>query len=705
MTDLSRSGDFTRGDSLSRLLIDICADRELQSRVSSDAGFVELAQRHGVIPLLAEHVDDPLVRAIEARETARRSVLKDHLAQILTGLDDAGVRAVVLKGPAVASRYRNPRHRPFSDIDILVPEGQVEMALDLLGEYMGTVRVPAKRPKADKRDVLMRDPSGVVFNCDLHWDLFSYTQLRRSAEGATAEAWKRAERVPESPLGPLWEIPQVFRLAFLSSHAVLDHRFRLILFRDFFELAKQPIDWDELALVADRWGLRSTTYLALWLSKEMLGADIDEGFLDRLRPTSSPLSYLEWALPRTDVVRFDGHRPHPVNLASVLLNDSLLGRLSLLARAPAAFPAWKRRVEAENDRPDSPRTLIVVSTDRRRGAEVFTERLRAGLLQRGWVIEAVALHGSGEPQGADIAALVPEHVKSRGRVDWTVLGALRRKVRSYRPELIVANGGATLRYSLAARIGTGAHVAYIGIGEPNYWIRSGFSRWANRLMLRRADAVLTVSETTARQLISLEPAIAAKTSTTFTAVPDELFGVEDMDSDGRLRVVMLGSLSPEKDPLLALNAVMSIPEAVIRFVGDGPLRSVMEHHVESHRMTDRVLFTGSVEEVEPHLAWAQVLILTSDSEGLPGVILEAGAAGRAVVAVDVGGVSEAVIDGEGGFVVGRDLDQLVKALRRLDADRGLLAKMGKAGREHVRSRFGLAEVVERYRSILRDVGR
>jgi glycosyltransferase involved in cell wall biosynthesis len=122
-------------------------------------------------------------------------------------------------------------------------------------------------------------------------------------------------------------------------------------------------------------------------------------------------------------------------------------------------------------------------------------------------------------------------------------------------------------------------------------------------------------------------------------------------------------------------------------------------------MTDRVLFTGSVEEVEPHLAWAQVLILTSDSEGLPGVILEAGAAGRAVVAVDVGGVSEAVIDGEGGFVVDRDLDQLVKALRSLDADRGLLAKMGKAGREHVRSRFGLAEVVERYRSILRDVGR
>jgi len=705
MVDLSRTGDFTRGDSLSRLLVDVCADRIVEERISSDAGLLELAQRHGLIALLADLVDDPLVRAIRARETARRRVLQKHLQQILIDLDAAGIRAVVLKGAAIASRYRDPEHRPYSDIDILVPEGQVSDALDRLSKYPGTLRVPAKRPKADKRDILMRDESGVVFNCDLHWDLFSYTQLRRSAEGATAEAWERAEYIPDSGMGPLWDIPEAFRIVFLSSHSVLDHRFRLILFRDFLELAKRPIDWDQVDVVAHRWGLRSTTFLALWLSREMLGADIDRGFLASVRPKSAPIGFLEWALPRTDVVRFDGHRPRPINLASVLLNDSPGERLSLLARAPSAFPAWQRRVKAEEDRAGSPRTLIVVSTDRRRGAEVFTERLRAALLRRGWVVEAVALRGFEDVERADVEALVLDSQSTGGRVDWSVIRALRRKVGAYRPDLIVANGGATLRYSLAARLGTKASLAYIGIGEPNYWIRSGFSRWVNRLMLRRTDAVLAVSDATAEQLVALEPSIADRTTTTFTAVPDELFEVEELDPNGPLRVVMLGSLSREKNPLLALTAVTSIRDAQLRFVGDGPLRSDLEREVDLSGLTDRVRFTGSVEDVQPHLEWAQLLVLTSESEGLPGVILEASAAARAVVAVDVGGVREAVVDAESGLVVDSDLEQLVGALQTLDSDRSLLAKMGRAGRDHVRSRFGLAEVVERYRSALEGLRR
>lgn len=705
MADLSHDARFTHGDSLSRLLVDLCADREIDGPVSAGAGLLEMAQRHGLMSLLADRVDDPMVRAINARESARRRVLRRHLSQILSELHEAGVRAVVLKGPAVASRYRNPGHRPYSDIDILVPDNQVEEALERLSRYPHTERVPAKRPKADKRDVLMRDESGVVFNCDLHWDLFSYTQLRRSADGATTQAWDRAVHLPDSGLGPCWELPDEFRIAFLASHAVLDHRFRLILFRDFFELTTKPIDWETLASVAERFGLCSTTYLALWMAREMLGAPVDADFLASIRPRSAPLSFLEWSLPRTDIVRFDGHRPHPINLASVLLNDSPRERLSLLVRAPSAFPAWRRRVAAEQGHSETPRTLIVVSTDRRRGAEVFTERLRIGLLQHGWVVEAVALRGYGEERRATIEPLVSDGDAKRSRFDWSVVRALRRKVKTYRPDLIVANGGATLRYSLAARIGSAAAVAYVGIGEPDYWIRSRFSKLANRLMLRRVDAVLAVSDATAEQLVALEPSIEDRTSTTYTAVPDELFAVGEVDRDGPLRLVMVGSLSPEKDPMLAVRAMASLPDATLRFVGDGPLRDDLQREVERRALAERVTFTGPVADVTPHLEWAHLLLLTSRSEGLPGVILEASAAGRPVVAVDVGGVREAVLDGETGLVVDRDLDRLVAALRTLDADRAMLAKMGAAGRGHVRSRFGLADIVERYRSVLVELSR
>ena len=669
-----------------------------------EAGLVELAQRHGLVAVLAEQVEDPLVRAIEAREAARRGVLDRHLIEVLTLLDKAGVQAAVLKGPAVGARYRKPSLRPYSDIDILVPRHQIEKALQYLSEYPGTFSIPAKRPKADKRDVLMRDESGVFFNCDLHWDLFSYTQLRKSASGATEAAWAEAVKISDSPLAPSWRIPESYRLAFLASHAVLDHRFRLILFRDLLEVARRGVAWEELDKVAHQWGLRSTTYLALWLSRELLGAEIDSRFLSSLRPSSAPLRFLEWALPRTDIVRFDGHRPHPVNLASVLLNDSSRERLSLLVRAPSAFPGWKRRVATDRGAQGTPRTLIVVSTDRRRGAEVFTERLRAGLQNKGWVVEAVALYGSGEDQRADIEAIVEETKHARGRLDWSVIRSLRGKIKSYRPDLILANGGATLRYSLASSFGMGADVAYLGIGEPAYWIRSRLSKWANKAMLRRTDWVLAVSDATRRQLIDLEPSIESRSTTTYTGVPDDLFEVPEIDPEGPLRVVMVGSLSQEKDPFLAVDAVASIGESQLRFVGDGPLLDDLRRYVESSGLSERVAFVGSVPDVRPHLEWAQVLILTSKTEGLPGAVLEAGAAGRVVVALDVGGVREAVLDGESGFVVARDAALVSRALERLDSDRGLLVKMGAVGRRYIRSRFGLSETIERYHAALKELG-
>jgi glycosyltransferase involved in cell wall biosynthesis len=704
MTDTRRPGKFTRHDSLSELLVDLTAGRLHDREVRIAPGAVELAQRHGLISLLADVTRDDLVTAIRARESARRQVLEVHLRKTLELLAESGIPAAVLKGPSIAARYRRPRYRQFSDIDLLVPEPKVTGALDALSDYPNTLRVPPKRPKADKRDVLIEDDSGVRFNLDLHWDLFSYSQLRNSADGATEAAWEAAYFDTDSSMGPVWEIPDSYRIAFLATHAMLDHRFRLILLRDFFEIAREGIDWADLEQVSRQWGLRSTTYLALWLSKKAVGAEVEEAFLDAVRPSSLPVAYLESALPRTDIVRFDGHRPHPVNLASVLLHDSPRAQLSLLVRAPRAFPAWRRRVATDEVAASMPRTLIIVSTDRRRGAEVFTERLQDGLVRRGWVAEAAALRGTTEESSADVEVLTPAADVAGGRLDWRVLLGLIRKIRTFRPDLIVANGGSTLRYGFLATLASSIRLAYISIGEPDYWIRSKLSRWANRLMLRRVDLILTVSEETKRQTIGLEPRVAARVHTTWTGLPDEMFRIGRGDADGPLRILMVGSLSHEKDPGLALSAVVRLPQAKLRFVGDGPLRDELVELSDQLGVSDRVEFMGSVQDVNPHLEWAHVLLLTSRSEGLPGAILEAGAAGIPTVAVDVGGVSEAVTDGAGGFVTERDPDAIAAALTKFDEDRTLLAQMGSQARADAREKYAMDPVVDRYARLLAGLG-
>ena len=290
-----------------------------------------------------------------------------------------------------------------------------------------------------------------------------------------------------------------------------------------------------------------------------------------------------------------------------------------------------------------PRVLILAASDRRRGAEVFTEHLRDGLAESGWEVDALGLVASGGEVTAHFDTLVT-HDPS-GRFDLSIASALRRRLSSFDPDVVIANGGATLRYSLAARLGLGVEVVYIGIGEPAYWIRSKLSRWLNRVMLRATDVVVAVSETTRRQLIDLEPAVEAKSVTIHPGVGPELTTSRHDVAPGPLRVLMVGNLSSEKDPSLALRAVSVVGGAELRYVGDGPLTDGLAEEAKRLGISQRVQFTGSVDDVRPHLEWAHVLILTSLTEGLPGVILEASAAGVPVVSVDVGGVREAVLDG------------------------------------------------------------
>ena len=697
---VSPDKSWTRGDPVSRALLDLAAGQDPPADLHISSGLIELAQRHGLIGMLATHTHDDFVRAVWARELARKTVMEQHLVRLLSELHEAGVRVALLKGPGIAESYRAPQLRSFSDLDLLVPPSQLDDALRIVGGDEAAVEVPAKRPRADKRDIVFQDRSGVKFNVDLHWDLFLYSQLRGRAKGATDAAWKEANQRPDSPWGPLWEIPAPYMTAFLSAHAVLDHRFRLILFRDFLELNLRGVDYDALERVATDWGLRSTTYLALWMSRAAFGVQVPQDFLASIRPTSVALTFLEIALPRTDLARFDGHRPHPANLATVLLNDSQSESFLLLLRAPGAFPRWRRRVESDHESGAPPRTLIVVSTDLRRGAEVFSERLRDGLNARGWVVETVGLRGSGREPRADVQTLVEHSGRHPRRFDPQIVRALRSKIQSFQPEVVVANGGATLRYGLVAKVGLNCNLTYIGIGEPNYWIRSRLSRWFNRLMLRRTDQVLAVSKATRDQLVELEPTIADRTHVTYTGVPSGLFDVRSPEIGGPLRVLMVGSLTTEKDPALAQLAVAQVDNAVLRYVGVGPLEQELREAATTLGISERVEFVGSVSDVAPHLEWADVLILTSRSEGLPGAILEASAAEVPTVAVDVGGVGEAVLDGVGGYVTKRSASELAAALTNLDSDRQRLTKMGEAARHYVFSKFLLDDVIDRYADLL-----
>lgn len=132
-------------------------------------------------------------------------------------------------------------------------------------------------------------------------------------------------------------------------------------------------------------------------------------------------------------------------------------------------------------------------------------------------------------------------------------------------------------------------------------------------------------------------------------------------------------------------------------IGDGPQRGTLVAYARDLGVDDAVRFTGVQAGVADFLAAADLLTLTSDTEGLPGVILEAGLLGIPAVATRVGGVGECVVEGETGLLVdASDEASLAQAVVRLLSDGRRRTAMGRSAARHVRAHFLLETVAPAY---------
>ncbi|MDH3189365.1 MAG: glycosyltransferase family 4 protein [Acidimicrobiia bacterium] len=354
------------------------------------------------------------------------------------------------------------------------------------------------------------------------------------------------------------------------------------------------------------------------------------------------------------------------------------------------------------DGPPCPVVILVTGTQRR-GAEVFAEQLSGSMRARGWDVGLLALKDSGAAASIDAEALVgADDPLNLSGLSLGLVRRLRREVVSRRPAVVLAGGGATLKYAALALFGLrrGPKLVYSSIGEPEYWAKSRLKRRLLSALLGRADLITAVSQATAKQLIRSFSVSEARVRVAPTGVPDRFLDIRSTGPSKELRILFIGSLSVEKNPAAAIRAHLEMSQpSHFRLIGDGPLRPQLE--AGAHGSVDIV---GSVADVAPHLAWADVLVLTSLTEGLPGVALEASAAGVPVVAFDVGGLSEIVEDGLTGLLVeAGDVAGMASALDRLARDRAGLDAMSVRSREKIRGGFLMSDSVARYEAVFGEL--
>jgi glycosyltransferase involved in cell wall biosynthesis len=185
------------------------------------------------------------------------------------------------------------------------------------------------------------------------------------------------------------------------------------------------------------------------------------------------------------------------------------------------------------------------------------------------------------------------------------------------------------------------------------------------------------------------------------------FGLEK----NRPLIGIVARLSPVKGHRYLLQAIHGLcKEQPLQclVVGDGPSREEFLSELKRLDLESIVRWIPWVENPSEVLGLLDIFVLPSLQEGLSLSILEAQAAGVPVVASNVGGISEAVIDGETGILVPpQDSKALKTALKKILEDRQLAQRMGQTASEHIKNRFNLSrmadQVIEVYQKILRDV--
>lgn len=337
-------------------------------------------------------------------------------------------------------------------------------------------------------------------------------------------------------------------------------------------------------------------------------------------------------------------------------------------------------------------------------------------------LQLISLQREGPMAPRYAAAGVPVHPfppggSLVGRSSLRQARALARHLRAEGVEVVHCHD----RYSnvfgvLAARL-AGIPV----IASKRWWRASTAHRVLNALAYRAADRVLCNSASVARSARELELAPADRIVVVPNFVDDDAFApvapetraaaLASFGVPADVPVVgIVARFRPVKDHATLFRAVQRLAAAPrapwLVVAGDGPQEGELRALVAELGIGDRVRFAGLLpHHPNPH-AFFDVSVLCSLHEGFPNTVVEAMAASRPVVATRVGGVLDAVVEGETGLLVPvSDADALAAAISTVLADPARAARMGAAGRRIAAERFRAETVIDQLESVYESLAR
>lgn len=354
------------------------------------------------------------------------------------------------------------------------------------------------------------------------------------------------------------------------------------------------------------------------------------------------------------------------------------------------------------------RVVLGIETSGPGGAEAMVVQLARALSERGADVVVATTRPGWMTERAEAAGLPVWIDAMREGPDPRWVARLRRRLRDERIDLLHSHefemnayGGAA---AIAARVPSVAtlHGSVAGTERKHLLAYRALGALGQRLVAVSHDLLARLAGPLGRghrrvRVIhngtEVPPLLAAE------ARPDARRRARaelGLPGDGPL-FVAIGSLYPVKDHATLLRAAAWLPGARIAIAGRGDEEAALRDLATSLGIADRVHLLGLRDDVPRVLAACDAFVQPSLSEGLPLAVLEAMAHGCAVVATRVGGVAEAVVEGETGLLVPPgDPAKLADALREVANDPALAAAFAEAGWRRAHAEFSTDAMTDRY---------
>lgn len=357
--------------------------------------------------------------------------------------------------------------------------------------------------------------------------------------------------------------------------------------------------------------------------------------------------------------------------------------------------------------------LQIIQRPQLRGAEIFACQLSKELIVKGHTVDVLYLFTEeNNLSHFELNFITLDAHEEKRFTDFVAYKRLASIIEEGGYDIIQANAGDTLKYAaISKRLHNWkAKLVFRNANKMSGFIKSKPHLWLNQFFLKQVDYFISVSENCRYDLIQLYPN-AKHNSATGTIGTFDYSNIKAVDKHTNNKIwINVGAFVKEKNHRFLLDVFAEYlkidQQNELWLIGSGSLKTQLESHAKRLEITQKVKFWGYRQDAISYIKAADVMVMPSKIEGLPGVILESMACGTPVVASDVGGIPEVVKNDETGFVINeQSIEVYLDKIQKLFEDKTAYQLFSNNGVALIKSKFLLPSLANRFESIYDQITR